>query len=62
MNNKNIQEPAFSFTTAYTSIVGVSDMRMNRNRKSFYNGIRVKEGQAHNSSTDIKNINMIALK
>ncbi len=32
---------AFSFTTAYTSIVGVSDMHMNRNRKSFYNGIRV---------------------
>ena len=29
-------------------------MRMNRNRKSFYNGIRVKEGQAQNSSTDIK--------
>jgi hypothetical protein len=30
-----------SITTAYTSIVGVSDMHMNRNRKSFFNSIRV---------------------
>jgi hypothetical protein len=57
-----IQESAFSLTTAYTSIVGVSDMHMNRNRKSFTIVSGCRKVKPKNSSTHIKNINMIALK
>ncbi len=50
------------FTTTYTSIVGVSYAYEIGIGSLFYNGIRVWEGQAQNSSNDIKNTNMIALK
>ena len=59
---KNIQEPAFSLTTAYTSLVGVSDMRMNRNRNrksdSLVSGCRKVKPKI--VLVYIKNINIIA--
>ncbi len=55
---EKIQESTFSYRQPTTSLVGVSDLHMNRNRS--FNSVQVQEGQAQNSSTHIKNINMIA--
>ncbi len=62
LKQKGFFHSAFSFTTAYTSLVGVSDMHMNRNRKSFTIVSGCRKVKPINSSTHIKNINMIALK